>query len=275
MSADTDTARKPTLLAEALDLARFFAFTAANLLVPRTVLAQPFMIPSGSMEPTLEIGDRILVSKYAYGWSRHSLPFSPPLGHGRLAGREPARGDIVVFKRPGDGRTDIIKRLVGLPGDRIQVRSGVLTINGAPVGQTPGAVRVKDDHGYPVVVEEAAETLPNGRTYLTHSQGPRTAAANTGVYRVPAGCYFMMGDNRDNSVDSRFDSGSIQVGNVRCAWDSALDRYLPPQTGMGFVPAENLVGRAERVLFSWQGGKGPRWSRTLKSLSTSTVQPRT
>jgi signal peptidase I len=271
--ADTDT--KPTLLAEVLDWTRFFALTAAILLVPRTVLAQPFMIPSGSMEPTLEIGDRILVSKYAYGWSRHALPFSPPVGHGRLMGREPERGDIVVFKRPGDGRTDIIKRLVGLPGDRIQVRNGVLMINGAAVEHSAQAIRVTRDHGYPVVVQEVAERLPNGRSYLTHVQRPHTPAANTGLYQVPADCYFVMGDNRDNSVDSRFDPGAVRAGDARCAWDSALDRHLPPETGMGYVPAENLVGRAERVLFSWEPGKGPRWSRTFKSLSADSFTPAT
>lgn len=262
-----DTKRKTSILAETLDWARFFALTLAILLVPRTVLAQPFMIPSGSMEPTIEIGDRILVTKYAYGWSRHSIPFSPAVGHGRLLGHAPERGDIVVFKRPGDGRTDIIKRLIGLPGDRIQVLGGVVLINGQPVQQESLGIRAKDDHGYPVVVEEIAETLPNGRTYVTHSQGPRTAAANTGAYVVPAGCYFMMGDNRDNSVDSRFDPGPIRKGDAACAWDTALDRYLPAETGMGFVPAENLVGRAERVLFSWNGRKGLRLDRTMKSLS--------
>lgn len=261
--------RKTTILAETLDWARFFALTVAILLIPRTVLAQPFMIPSSSMEPTIEIGDRILVSKYAYGWSRHSMPFSPPVGRGRILGQAPERGDIVVFKKPGDGRTDVIKRLIGLPGDRIQVRGGVLTINGRPVGQQSAGIRLKDDHGYPVVVEEVAETLPGGRTYITHSEGPRTAAANTGTYVVPAGCYFMMGDNRDNSVDSRFDPGPIRRGDAACAWDRDLTRHLPPEIGMGFVPAENLVGRAERVLFSWDRKAGPRWSRTFKSLSAT------
>lgn len=261
--------RNTILLAQTLDWVRFFALTVAILLIPRTVLAQPFMIPSGSMEPTIEIGDRILVSKYAYGWSRHAIPFSPPVGHGRLLGQTPERGDIVVFKKPGDGRTDVIKRLIGLPGDRIQVRGGVLSINGKPVRQTSLGVRVKDDNGYPVVVEAFAETLPGGQTYVTHSQGPRTPAANTGTYVVPAGCYFMLGDNRDNSVDSRFDPGAIRKGDAACAWDHDLTRHLPPEIGMGFVPAENLVGRAERVLFSWDRKAGPRWSRTFKALSAA------
>jgi signal peptidase I len=266
MGSSTDKARKPGLMAELLDWTRFFLITAVIMLVPRTVLAQPFVIPSGSMEPTLAIGDRILVSKYAYGWSRHSVPFSPPLGHGRFMGHAPARGDIVVFKRPDDGRTDVIKRLVGLPGDRIQMRHGMLMINGKPVDQTPLALRIKTDHGDQVVVEETSEVLPNGRQYRIHGQGPRTAAANTSVYQVPEGCYFMMGDNRDNSLDSRFGPGPIQPGDARCGWDPDLDRNLPPMAGMGFVPAENLVGRAERVLFSWQAGRGPRWSRTFMTL---------
>ncbi len=259
--------RKPSWTAELFDWIRTFAVLSAMLLVPRTVVAQPFLIPSGSMEPTLEVGDHILVSKYAYGWSRHSIPFSPPLGHGRLLAAQPERGDIVVFKRPNDGRTDIIKRLVGLPGDRIQVRGGVLLINDQPVRQDPLGVRTEEARGGSVAVEEISETLPNGRSYLTHSEGPRTLAANTGVYRVPAGCYFMMGDNRDNSVDSRFDPGLIRKGEAACAWNPELDQYLPAETGMGFVPAENLVGRAERVLFSWDRTSGLRWSRTFKSLS--------
>jgi signal peptidase I len=107
-----------------IDSAKTFAIVVAIMLVPRTVLCQPFTIPSASMEPTLLVGDYILVSKFPYGISRHSAPFSPPLGKGRLFGHEPARGDVVVFKRPGDGRTDVIKRLVGFPGDRIQVVGG-------------------------------------------------------------------------------------------------------------------------------------------------------
>lgn len=273
MNDGIDGSGKSQFLAEVLDWARFLALTLAVMMIPRTVLAQPFLIPSGSMQPTLEIGDRILVSKYAYGWSRHALPFSPPVGQGRLFERQPERGDIVVFKRPGDGRTDIIKRLVGLPGDHIQVRNGVLMINGSPVEHVAQALRVQDDHGQQTMVEEVAERLPNGRAYLTYTQGPQTPAANTGVYQVPAGCYFMMGDNRDNSVDSRFDPGPAPQGYARCAWDSALDGHLPPERGMGFVPAENLVGRAERVLFSWAPAEGPRWSRTFKNLSATASTP--
>ena len=263
MSDDRKTGWSPGLI----DTVKTFALVAAIMLIPRTVLCQPFTIPSGSMEPTLLVGDYILVSKFPYGISRHSAPFSPPLGQGRLFGHAPVRGDVVVFKRPGDGRTDIIKRLVGLPGDRIQVRGGVLMINGEPVRQASLGVRTEDDDGYSTVVEEIAETLPNGRTYLTHSQGPRTAAANTGVYVVPANCYFVMGDNRDNSVDSRFDPGRVPAKGAACPWNAELDRYLPPETGMGFVPFDNLVGRAERVLFSWDAQKGLRLGRTLKSLS--------
>ena len=251
-----------------IDSAKTFAIVVAIMLVPRTVLCQPFTIPSASMEPTLLVGDYILVSKFPYGISRHSAPFSPPLGKGRLFGHEPVRGDVVVFKKPGDGRTDVIKRLVGFPGDRIQVVGGVLRINGKPVAQRPVATRVEDSaYGYPIVVDEVAETLPNGRHYLTHVRGPDTAAANTGVYTVPTGCFFVMGDNRDNSVDSRFDPGQVPAGGAACPWNTELDRYLPPETGMGFIPFDNLVGRAERVLFSWDGKKGLRLDRTLRSLS--------
>jgi signal peptidase I len=227
-----------------IDSAKTFAIVVAIMLVPRTVLCQPFTIPSASMEPTLLVGDYILVSKFPYGISRHSAPFSPPLGKGRLFGHEPARGDVVVFKKPG----------------------------GKAVAQRPVATRVEDSaYGYPIVVDEVAETLPNGRRYLTHVRGPDTAAANTGVYTVPAGCFFVMGDNRDNSVDSRFDPGQAPANGAACAWNAELDRYLPPETGMGFIPFDNLVGRAERILFSWDGHKGLRLDRTMRSLSAPKI----
>ncbi|MBI1683757.1 signal peptidase I [Caulobacter hibisci] len=257
---------RASLRSSVIDWAKTLAVTAAIVFVPRTVLCQPFTIPSGSMEPTLLVGDYILVNKFAYGWSRHSAPLSPALGHGRLMGREPARGDVVVFKKPGDGRTDVIKRLVGLPGDELQVVDGLLRINGAPVEQRPMGTRLEETPFGVRPAERFAETLPGGRTHLINSYGPRTPAGNTAAYRVPEGCYFMMGDNRDNSLDSRFDPGPIPAGEARCAWNPALSANLPAQTGMGFVPFENLVGRAEMVLFSWEAGAGLRENRAFQRL---------
>jgi len=219
---------------EVLELVKTIVYALLIALVLRVVLFQPFTIPSASMEPTLLEGDYIIVSKFAYGWSRHSIPFSPPIFHGRIFGHEPHRGDIVVFKLPRDGHTDYIKRLVGLPGDRIQVKQGVLYINDKAVPRTRlSAVEMQSAFGGLHTVDRYQETLADtGKTYTTFSFGPDGEVDNTGVYVVPRGNYFMMGDNRDNSVDSRY----------------------PPETGVGFVPAENLVGRAEVILFSWEEG---------------------
>lgn len=193
-------------------------------LVVRTFAYEPFNIPSGSMKPTLLIGDYLFVSKFAYGYSRYSLPLGLPLFEGRIFGRLPERGDVVVFKKPTDNKTDYIKRVIGLPGDRIQVIQGLLHINGAPVRIEPIGTFVDDDPpSYRAALLE--ETLPNGARHeileLT-SSGPQD---NTRVYEVPAGHVFAMGDNRDNSQDSRFDD-------------------------VGFIPVENLVGRAEIIFFS-------------------------
>ena len=228
--------------------------TLVIVLVPRVVFCQPFTIPSGSMEPTLQVGDYILVSKYPYGWSRHSIPLNPPLPEGRLLGQAPQRGDIVVFKKPNDGHTDIIKRLIGLPGDQVQVVGGVLRINGQAVRRELVGTTVAAPFGEMIPVGQFKETLPSGKTYVTHGWGSGTPGANTGVYTVPKGCYFMMGDNRDNSLDSRFDAGAIPKGQSACPWNAAPDAYLPPELGMGYVPADDLVGRAEVVALSFKPG---------------------
>ena len=200
----------------------------------RTLAYEPFSVPSASMLPTLLIGDYFFVSKYAYGYSRHSMPFSPPLFEGRILDRPPRRGDVVVFKLPRDGKTDYVKRVVGLPGDRIQMRGGVLHIND---------VAVEREHVVdPEYVDRAGnsvlyrETLPDGASYLTLDRG-RTFQDDTEVIEVRPGHFFMMGDNRDNSRDSRFEN---EVGQV---------------------PAENLVGRAEIIFFS---GSGARWWEVWK-----------
>jgi signal peptidase I len=223
-------------------------------LVVRTVLFQPFNIPSGSMIPTLLIGDYLFVSKYAYGYSNHSLPFSPPLFKGRILASPPKRGDVIVFKLPRDGRTDYIKRVIGLPGDTIQMKEGRLYINGVIVPRKPIAkVKTEDFFGRDREVPTYEETLPGGVTHkIIEIEGDTGFYDNTGVYKVPPNSYFMMGDNRDNSTDSR----------------------VPPSAGgVGYVPFKDLVGRAEVIFFSvkgspaWEIWKWPwdvRWGRLFK-----------
>jgi signal peptidase I len=209
-------------------------------LVVRTFLFQPFNIPSGSMIPTLLIGDYLFVSKYAYGYSNHSLPFSPDLFSGRILASPPKRGDVAVFKLPRDGQTDYIKRVIGLPGDKIQMKEGRLYVNGEIVPREPIAkVHAEDFYGRETGVPTYRETLPGGVSHtIIQIQGDTGFNGNTQVFDVPAGNYFMMGDNRDNSTDSR---------------------VPPDQGGVGFVPFENFVGRAELIFFSV--GKGePAWA---------------
>ncbi len=202
-------------------------------LVVRTFAYEPFNIPSGSMIPTLLVGDYLFVSKFSYGYSRYSLPFGLPLVSGRVLADQPERGDVVVFKLPKDNETDYIKRLIGLPGDRIQVKKGVLHINGqAMVRELLETVAVPSFAGRMIEVREYLETLPNGRQHLIWEDGDGQPYDNTREFVVPSEHYFFMGDNRDHSEDSR--------------------------ATVGFVPFENLVGRAEFLFFS-QNGKASFW----------------
>ncbi|MDI4662877.1 signal peptidase I [Xanthobacter autotrophicus] len=231
-----------------LETVRVIVHALLIALVIRTFLFQPFNIPSGSMKDTLLIGDYLFVSKYTYGYSRFSIPFSPNLFSGRILGSEPTRGDVVVFKLPRDNETDYIKRVIGMPGDKIQMIGGLLHINGAPVKRERLPDVAEDDGtGRKVPVKRWRETLPNGVTYETLDLVDNGFYDNTPVYEVPVGHFFMMGDNRDNSADSRVLS---QVG---------------------YVPFENLIGKAQVIFFSidegasaWQVWTWPwtvRWDR--------------
>jgi signal peptidase I len=200
-------------------------------LVVRTVFFQPFNIPSGSLIPTLLIGDYLFVSKYSYGYSQHSFPFSAVPISGRIWAAEPKRGDVAVFKLPRDNSTDYIKRVVGLPGDRIQIIQGVLHVNGTAVKEERiGDVIVDRGGGVTTRATQIWETLPGGSRHMIQKYYNGVGYYNnTAVYEVPREHYFMMGDNRDDSTDSR-DTQSV-----------------------GFVPFVNFVGRAEVIFFSIDG----------------------
>ncbi|MFI4997469.1 MAG: signal peptidase I [Hyphomicrobiales bacterium] len=204
----------------------------AVVLATRAALAQPFYVPSGSMEPTLLIGDELIVAKYAYGYSRYSLPVDLGVSSAhRLLERLPEYGDVVVFRLPRDPDQVYVKRAIGLPGDRIQMRAGRLWINGAMLSlRSDGVGKVEDESGGEVTARRFVETLPNGREHPIFKLEARGSLDDTGVFVVPDGKLFVMGDNRDDSLDSR---------------------VAPSAGGVGFVPAENLIGRAEIVLGSW------------------------
>src|SRR5688572_12510985 len=227
MSQNVQSAQpeKSGAIHETIEIVKTIVYALLIALVLRVIFFQPFTIPSASMEPNLYEGDYVIVSKYSYGYSKHSIPFSPPLFEGRLLEQSPQRGDVVVFKLPSDGRTDYIKRVIGLPGDRVQMRAGLLYINDKLVSREPLSP-VRTDVGYGMIREVARyqERLETGRTFATQDMGTDGELDNTDVFIVPQGHYFMMGDNRDNSSDSR----------------------VPPAAqGVGMVPAENLVGKAE------------------------------
>ncbi len=205
----------------------FWAIVIA--LMVRTFAFEPFNIPSGSMIPSLLVGDYLFVSKFSYGYSKHSMPFSLPIIPGRVFESEPERGDVVVFKLPSDTSQDYIKRVIGLPGDTIQVKEGRLYINNKIIERE----RIEDyiltdGGGRSAAVPQYIETLPNGRVHrILEMFGDQGPSDNTEAFTVPDGHFFMMGDNRDNSADSR-------------AFPSRFR----------FVPIENLVGRAEFLFYS-------------------------
>jgi signal peptidase I len=198
----------------------------------RSLFFEPFHIPSSSMKPNLLIGDYIFVSKYSYGYSRYSFPFGFKFFEGRIWKTEPKRGDIIVFRLPAEPSINYIKRLIGLPGDRIQMKNGVLFINDEEVKKVSNGLFTDVDGDLRNEVREFLETLPEGKIHKTLDQSTDMQQDNTGVYEVPEGHYFMMGDNRDNSQDSRF-----------------LEK-------VGYVPEENLVGRATIIFFS---NSKPTW----------------
>lgn len=230
------------------DTAKTLIYAVLIALFIRTFAFEPFNIPSGSMIPSLLVGDYLFVSKYSYGYSRHSLPMSLPLIPGRVFSSQPKRGDVAVFKLPKDNSTDYIKRIVGLPGDKIQVRQGRLYLNGKLVERKPIAgYRAKGLFGAMENIPQFEETLPNGVNHLIIEKTDRGQLDNTPVYTVPPGHIFGMGDNRDDSLDSRVLSE------------------------VGYIPMENLVGRAEFIFFSYdpKGASWPltvRWSRLFQAI---------
>jgi signal peptidase I len=216
---------------EWLELARTAFIAIVLAMIVRTFALEPFNIPSGSMLPTLQIGDYLFVSKPAYGYSRYSFPFGLAPIEGRVwtRGQAPKRGDIIVFKLPTNTSVDFIKRIIGLPGDTIQVTNGRLYINHKMVERKEVGLEQVEESGRRMTVHRYLETLPNGLVHNIYEIGDDQPLDNTPEFVVPEGHYFMMGDNRDNSQDSRV------------------------QDVVGYVPLENIVGKAEMIFFSTNG----------------------
>jgi len=230
----------------------FFALIIAVII--RSLFIQPFYIPSSSMEPNLLVGDRIFVTKYSYGFSKHSFPFSPPIFEGRFFSHEPKKGDVVVFKTPADNRTDYIKRLIGMPGDKIQFIDSNLYVNNSEILKS---IISKNENIYCgnniLDVFKFEESLPNGKKYNTVYL-KNFSYQNSDTFIVPENHYFFLGDNRDCSKDSRFLSS------------------------VGYVHRDNLVGKAQFIFFSsdktigsifsfWKWGKSLRFNRFFKKIN--------
>ncbi len=234
------------------DTVKTVVYAVLIAILIRSLLFEPFRIPSGSMYPTLEVGDYLFVSKYTYGYSKHSFPASLMPIKGRIWASEPQRGDIVVFKFPVDNKTDFIKRVIGLPGDTVEVRRGVLYVNDKPVEREKvGEYKLEEFVVRPEIYTEYEETLPNGIKHkILEISDHEVQVDNTTKVTVPDGHYFVMGDNRDRSDDSRL--------------------------SVGFVPFENLVGKARFLFFShndkgawykpWTWPKKVRWSKIFDTL---------
>ena len=230
----------------------FYALVIAIAI--RSLLIQPFYIPSSSMEPNLLVGDRFFVTKYSYGYSKHSFPFSPPIFKGRIMHNNPERGDIVVFKTPADNRTDYIKRLIGLPGDKVQFISSNLYINSSEVMKSRLSTNDIIFCGKKKIdVFTFEELLPNGKKFITVYSKEYTFQ-NSDPFIIPKNHYFFLGDNRDCSKDSRFLSS------------------------VGYVHKDNLVGKAQFIFFSsdrsigsifsfWKWNKSLRFNRFFKKLN--------
>ena len=227
------------------ELAKTTVIAILLAMIIRTFLFEPFNIPSGSMIPNLLVGDYLFVTKYSYGYSRHSFPFGIAKFEGRMDAKLPERGDVVVFKLPTDTSIDYIKRVIGLPGDTIQVINGRLYINDKRVPrEAVGMEEYENGYGQPVKVTEYKETLPNNVVHTIYEEGDDMQLDNTEKFRVPENHYFMMGDNRDNSRDSRV------------------------QDLVGYVPYDNLIGRAELIFFSTNGSASMvefwKWPWTIR-----------
>lgn len=219
--------------------------------VIRSFLFEPFSIPSGSMMPTLLVGDYLFVSKYSYGYSRYSLPFGIIPFSGRVFERAPEVGDVIVFRAPSDTSVDFIKRVVGLPGDKVQMVDGILHLNSVPVTRKLiGTFAGRDGGGFVREYHEYMETLPNGREHRILEYSDNGEMDNTSVYVVPPGTVFAMGDNRDSSRDSRF------------------------LNDVGYIPFENLIGRGQIIFFSVDYSefglftfyKAIRWDRIFSTI---------
>ena len=235
-----------------LDTIKTIIYAILIAIIIRTFLFEPFKIPSGSMYPTLHVGDYLFVSKYTYGYSKHSFPFSLPLFEGRIWADQPQRGDVVVFKFPQDNKTDFIKRIIGLPGDKIKMQDGILYINGKPVErQQIEDFVIRDKFGNGERYRQYIETLSNGVKHNILEISDRQVFVDNMVeVTVPENSYFVMGDNRDRSDDSRL--------------------------SVGFVPFENLVGKARWLFFShntddawykpWAWTKKIRFERMFKKI---------